>query len=138
MHVATRRVQPEKPGHASTHQIGNITIDLARHEACRNGEPLELTSREFRLLGFFLEHIGEVVTREALLDAVWGYDTIPFTRTVDTHIAKLRAKIGDSGKSVIDQTVMVFGQMNEPPGARLRVKPPTTRSSQPPRRPVWL
>jgi DNA-binding response OmpR family regulator len=90
-----RRVQPEKSGHASTHQIGNITVDLARHEACRNGEPLELTSREFRILGFFLEHHGEVVTREALLDAVWGYDTIPFTRTVDTHIAKLRKKIED-------------------------------------------
>ena len=88
-----RRTQPESREHTSTHQIGKITVDLARHEACKDGAPLELTPREFRLLGFFLEHVGEVVTREELLDAVWGYDTIPFTRTVDTHIAKLRKKI---------------------------------------------
>ena len=90
-----RRSQPECKEHSSTHHVGNITVDIARHEACKDGEPLELTPREFRLLGFFLEHVGEVVTREELLDAVWGYDTIPFTRTVDTHIAKLRKKIED-------------------------------------------
>ena len=92
-----RRSQPQKscPDDASVQRIGDITIDLSRHEACKNGDPLDLTPREFRLLGFFIEHQGEVVTREDLLDAVWGYDTIPFTRTVDTHIAKLRKKIED-------------------------------------------
>jgi len=88
-----RRSQPDGLEHRSTHQVGRITVDLNRHEACRDGEPLDLTPREFRLLGYFLEHSGEVVSREALLDAVWGYDSIPFTRTVDTHIAKLRKKI---------------------------------------------
>nr|XP_061806086.1 sensory transduction protein RegX3-like [Nerophis lumbriciformis] len=93
-----RRSAPDTPGAAnqdSIYQLGEVTVDVARHEASKNGEPLELTPKEFRLLGFFIEHVGEVVSREDLLDAVWGYDTIPFTRTVDTHIAKLRKKIED-------------------------------------------
>jgi two-component system alkaline phosphatase synthesis response regulator PhoP len=88
-----RRSQPNSPEKRSVHQVGRITVDLDRHEACHDGEPLELTPREFRLLGYFIEHTGKVVSREELLDAVWGYDAIPFTRTVDTHIAKLRKKI---------------------------------------------
>ena len=88
-----RRTQPKPRNPGSIHSIGKLTVDIARHEACKDGAPIELTPREFRLLGFFLEHRGEVISREELLDAVWGYDTIPFTRTVDTHIAKLRKKI---------------------------------------------
>jgi two-component system alkaline phosphatase synthesis response regulator PhoP len=88
-----RRSQPDGLEHRSVHQVGRVTVDLNRYEACRDGEPLDLTPREFRLLGYFIEHSGEVVSRDALLDAVWGYDSIPFTRTVDTHIAKLRKKI---------------------------------------------
>jgi len=77
-------------------QFGDVTIDFDRHEANKAGHPLSLTPREFRLLDFFVRHRGEVVTRDQLLDAVWGYNTIPFTRTVDTHIAKLRKKVEDS------------------------------------------
>ncbi len=88
-----RRSQPMSTDGRAVVQLGDVTVDIARHQACKNGEPLALTPREFRLLAFFIEHRDEVVTREALLDAVWGYDTIPFTRTVDTHIAKLRKKI---------------------------------------------
>ncbi len=73
--------------------FGEVTVDFAHHTATRGGGPLELTPRELRLLEFFAAHRGEVVTREQLLDEVWGYDSIPFTRTVDTHIAKLRKKI---------------------------------------------
>lgn len=76
--------------------FGDVAIDFTRHEAHKAGRPLILTPREFRLLEFFVQHRGEVVTRDQLLDAVWGYDKIPFTRTVDTHIAKLRKKIEDS------------------------------------------
>lgn len=90
-----RRSQPMPSDGKAVVQLGNVSVDIARHQACRKGEPLALTPREFRLLAFFIEHRDEVVTREALLDAVWGYDTIPFTRTVDTHIAKLRKKIED-------------------------------------------
>ena len=88
-----RRASPGQGDQRPIHQFGDMVVDLNRHEATREGRPVDLTPREFRLLGYFLEHQGEVVTREQLLDAVWGYDTIPFTRTVDTHIAKLRKKI---------------------------------------------
>jgi len=90
-----RRSQPDDPAGSSVHHFGNVVVDILRHEASKDGLALDLTPREFRLLEFFIEHQGEVVSREALLDAVWGYDTIPFTRTVDTHIAKLRKKIED-------------------------------------------
>ncbi len=78
------------------HSFGDVTIDFAHHEATKAKRPLTLTPREFRLLDFFIRHRGEVVTRDQLLDAVWGYDKIPFTRTVDTHIAKLRKKVEDA------------------------------------------
>ena len=80
---------------ADTYQFGGVTLDFRRHEAHKDGHRIELTPREFRLLEFFVRHRGEVVARDQLLDAVWGYNTIPFTRTVDTHIAKLRKKIED-------------------------------------------
>jgi len=90
-----RRSQPGGLGRRSVYEFGDMTVDMDRHDATKSGEPVELTPREFRLLGYLLEHRAEVVSREELLDAVWGYDTIPFTRTVDTHIAKLRKKIED-------------------------------------------
>jgi two-component system alkaline phosphatase synthesis response regulator PhoP len=79
----------------ATYELGNVRIDFARHEAFKNEQPIELSPREFRLLQFFIEHRGTVISRDELLDGVWGYDSIPFTRTVDTHIAKLRKKIED-------------------------------------------
>jgi DNA-binding response OmpR family regulator len=88
-----RRSQPGGLGQRTAYEFGDMIVDIDRHDATKGGEPVELTPREFRLLGYLLEHRGEVVSREELLDAVWGYDTIPFTRTVDTHIAKLRKKI---------------------------------------------
>ena len=74
-------------------RVADLELDLLARKVTRAGSPIDLQPREFRLLGHFIEHRGEVVTREDLLDTVWGYDTIPFTRTVDTHIAKLRKKI---------------------------------------------
>jgi len=87
-----RVAQRETP---ESYRFGEVEIDFKRHEATYGGEPLELSPREFELLSFFIQHRGEVVTRERLLDAVWGYNTIPFTRTVDMHVAKLRKKIED-------------------------------------------
>ena len=77
------------------YRFGDLTLDFGRHEARKAGRLLALTPREFRLLEFLIQHRGEVVSRDQLLDAVWGYDNIPFTRTVDTHIAKLRKKVED-------------------------------------------
>jgi DNA-binding response OmpR family regulator len=83
------------PGRCGSIAFADVAVDFDRHEATKAGRAIELTPREYRLLHHFAEHRGEVVSREQLLDAVWGYDTIPFTRTVDTHVAKLRKKIED-------------------------------------------
>jgi DNA-binding response OmpR family regulator len=77
------------------YQFGDIVLNFKKNEAMLGDEMLDLSPREFKILKYFIEHQGEVVTRDQLLDAVWGYDSFPFTRTVDTHIAKLRHKIKD-------------------------------------------
>jgi len=74
-------------------EFGGIEADFKRGEVRRNGRPLDLSARELRLLQYFIERRGEVVSREQLLDAVWDYDSAPLTRTVDMHVAKLRKKI---------------------------------------------
>ena len=77
----------------TTYSFGDVVVDFTHHEVTKAGEPVELSPREFRLLAYCIDHHGEVLSRDQLLDAVWGYDSIPFTRTVDTHVAKLRKKI---------------------------------------------
>lgn len=86
-------------GHAASPgevRFGSVTVDLARGRARKGGRDLELSTREFALLRYLLENRGRVVTRDELLDAVWGYETAPVTRTVDMHVAKLRKKIEDN------------------------------------------
>jgi DNA-binding response OmpR family regulator len=79
-----------------TYRFGDILVDFKKHELRRGDVLLEASPREFRLLRYFIEHRGEVVGREALLDAVWDYENAPLTRTVDMHVAKLRRKIEPS------------------------------------------
>jgi two-component system alkaline phosphatase synthesis response regulator PhoP len=74
-------------------QIGEVTLDFAKMDGFREGEPLHLTSLEFQVLAYLIDHEGEVVTRDDLLDKVWGYETFPTTRTIDTHMLHLRQKI---------------------------------------------
>ena len=73
--------------------FGDVTLDFRTYQATKSALPIELTPREFRILRHFIDHAGEVVTRESLLNHVWGYDSSAFTRTVDTHMARLRQKI---------------------------------------------
>jgi DNA-binding response OmpR family regulator len=73
--------------------FGAVHLDFRTYQATRQEQPIDLTPREFRILRYFLEHANEVVSREALLSHVWGYDSSAFTRTVDTHMARLRQKI---------------------------------------------
>ena len=81
-------------GHAAdSYRFGDITIDFKKAEVRRKGKLLDLSARELRLLRYFVEHKGEVIPRDKLLDEVWGYDEAPLTRTVDMHVAKLRKKI---------------------------------------------
>jgi two-component system alkaline phosphatase synthesis response regulator PhoP len=76
--------------------FGDVTIDFKKNETTRSGRSIELSPREYRLMKYFIDHRHEVVTRDQLLDSVWGYDSFPLTRTVDTHIAKLRHKIEEN------------------------------------------
>lgn len=73
--------------------FGEIRADFRRAVVTRGGEPVPLSSMELRLLRYFIEHRGEVLSRDRLLDEVWGYDATPVSRTVDVHVASLRAKV---------------------------------------------
>ena len=77
-------------------RFGNVTVDFRRYEAQKNGRPVELTRKEFGLLRLLAARSGEPVTRDDLLNQVWGYDATPTTRTVDNHVASLRAKLEDN------------------------------------------
>ena len=72
-----------------------VVIDEASYSAKVHGEPMDLTFKEFELIKFLAQHPGRVFTRDQLLSEVWGYDYFGGTRTVDVHIRRLRAKLGD-------------------------------------------
>jgi DNA-binding response OmpR family regulator len=78
--------------------FGDVRIDFMQRQAWRGTEPVALTAKEFEILRLLLERPGEVISRERFLDAVWGYTAFPTTRTVDRHIATLRAKLGDDAE----------------------------------------
>ena len=80
------------------HRFGNLEINFKKYEARKKGNPLKLSPREYELLKCFIEREGEIVSRDELLKQVWGYDSFPNTRTIDTHIAKLRHKIEDNAE----------------------------------------
>jgi DNA-binding response OmpR family regulator len=91
MDAILRRQRGEAP--AEVHRFGDVEIDFGGIRATKAGATLDLTPREFKLLRQFVTNRGRVLTREKLLSAVWGYNVVPVTRTVDMHIAKLRKKI---------------------------------------------
>jgi len=75
--------------------FGDVRVHLRGRQAFKAGREVRLTRKEFDLLRYLLEHRGEVLTRDRLLDEVWGYDQYPTTRTVDTHVLRLRQKFED-------------------------------------------
>jgi DNA-binding response OmpR family regulator len=75
------------------YSFGNIYVDFRKMEATKNRKPISLTAKEFEILKFFIQHESEVVSRDMLLDKVWGYEQFPTTRTVDNYILSLRKKI---------------------------------------------
>jgi two-component system alkaline phosphatase synthesis response regulator PhoP len=79
-------------------RFGDITIDFKRAEVTRGHESIDLSAMEFKLLQHLIENRGVVHSRDQLLDAVWGYDAMPSTRTVDVHIAWLRQKLESNPK----------------------------------------
>ncbi len=81
--------------------LDGIELDRARHRVLADGAPVILTNMEFQLLDYFLTHAGTVITREKLLDRVWGTVYAGDTRTVDVHIRSLRQKLGNSGSHIV-------------------------------------
>jgi two-component system, OmpR family, alkaline phosphatase synthesis response regulator PhoP len=76
-----------------TYRFGAVHVDFRKAEVDRDGTRLDLSAKEFHLLKYLVEHRGATVTRNELLDSVWGYDAMPSTRTVDVHVAWLRKKL---------------------------------------------
>ncbi len=92
---AILRRQPRGDEALDVFRFGDVEVDFSELRATKSGRLVDLTPREFKLLRQFITHRGRVLTREKLLGAVWGYNVVPVTRTVDMHIAKLRKKIED-------------------------------------------
>lgn len=88
-----RRKKREGQLTANIYRVGGMEIDFSHYKITRQGKEWSLTSLEVEILKYMIDHRGEVVTRDDLLDKVWGYDKFPTTRTIDNHIMKLRKKI---------------------------------------------
>jgi two-component system alkaline phosphatase synthesis response regulator PhoP len=73
--------------------FGDVQVDFHHGEVARGGRPLEVSALEFKLLGYLIEHRQEVLSRDRLLQEVWGYEAAPYSRTVDVHVASLRQKL---------------------------------------------
>jgi DNA-binding response OmpR family regulator len=95
VHAIPRRAS-RQGAESDIYRFGDVELDFDRHQAQKRGHALELSPREFGMLRYFVQHRGEAVTRDQLLDEVWGYDNFPLTRTVDNHIARLRQKIEEN------------------------------------------
>jgi two-component system alkaline phosphatase synthesis response regulator PhoP len=77
------------------YRFGSVHVDFRRAEVTKDAVPVELSALEFKLLRYFIEHRGATLSRDELLNEVWGYDAMPSTRTVDVHVAWLRQKLED-------------------------------------------
>ena len=104
---AVLRRSSEPPQKGSNITLGSLRIDTERHLVEVAGEEVQLTSTEFKLLMNLAERIGRVQSRELLLQNVWGYNYLGDTRTVDTHMTRLRTKLGSAGEMI--RTVRGFG-----------------------------
>ena len=94
--VMRRGVSTTAATATDSYRFGDIAIDFRRAEVTKGGVALDLSAREFKLLRYFVEHRGAALSRDELLNEVWGYNAMPSTRTVDVHIAWLRQKIEDN------------------------------------------
>ena len=96
--VTTRAGKTSTPpaANADAFRFADIAIDFRRAEVTKGGQLLELSAREFKLLRYFIEHPGAALSRDELLNEVWGYNAMPSTRTVDVHVAWLRQKLEDN------------------------------------------
>jgi len=98
---ALLRRRPAAGAEASFAEFGDIRVDFKSTEVRRRGELLQLSAKEFQLLRYFVEHPGETLSRDQLLHEVWGYESMPSTRTVDVHVAWLRQKVEADPKNPV-------------------------------------
>jgi two-component system alkaline phosphatase synthesis response regulator PhoP len=91
--VQLRRKAAMVPGATRQYRFGDVAVDFRKAEVARGSTVLDLSAREFLLLKYFIEHRESALTRDQLLNDVWGYRSMPSTRTVDVHVAWLRHKI---------------------------------------------
>jgi DNA-binding response OmpR family regulator len=90
-----RSAEREAKTKLKSYSFGNIEIDFIHYKARSEGQEIVFTSLEMEILKYFITHRGEVISRDDLLDKIWGYENFPTTRTIDNHILKLRKKIED-------------------------------------------
>lgn len=107
--VMRRTKSPQPSAETGIVRVEDIEIDLDKHEVRRKNEKYSLTLKEFQLLKMLAENRGKVLTRNFLLDEIWGYDYFGETRTVDVHIRHLRAKIDDENNGNLIETVRGVG-----------------------------
>ena len=88
-----RRIERSKEEAPARSAYGPLVLDRSRHEVTANGKDVTLTAKEFGLLDYLLQHQGRVLTRDVLLNAVWGYEYYGTTRTIDVHVRRLKQKI---------------------------------------------
>ncbi len=103
-----RRFNKAREGEA-VQKFKDLSLDRTKHEVVLKGKKLDLTAKEFELLDYLLTHPGRVLSRDVLLNNVWGYDYFGTTRTVDVHVRRLREKLGPYEKHV--QTVKGYGYL---------------------------
>lgn len=105
-----RRTMPASASSPDCFQFGSFSVDFRRTMVTRNNKPVDMSAREFKLLCYMIEHLGATVSRDELLNEVWGYNSLTTTRTVDVHISSLRQKIEEDPrhpKSIV--TIHGFG-----------------------------
>ena len=102
-----RRSNKSDPGAESLLALGNIVLDRSRLQVIIEGKPVDFTATELKLLTLLMERRGRVQSRETLLNEVWGYESVIDTRTVDTHVRRLREKLGPAADCI--ETVRGFG-----------------------------
>ena len=93
-------------------EVAGIRVDKAAHQVTIDGKPIELSFKEFELLQYFVENNGIALSREKILNAVWNYDYFGDARTIDTHVKKLRSKMGTKGEYI--RTIWGMGYKFDP------------------------
>ena len=97
-------------------EVGGIRVDKSAHQVTVDGKPIDLSFKEFELLQYFIENTGIALSREKILNAVWNYDYFGDERTIDTHVKKLRSKLGEKGEYI--RTIWGMGYKFDPNGEK--------------------